>query len=75
MKFYYFKNGKGNVLAKKLLDDYGDYEYQNPVQAIFFGKCKKSELKARKEYLFDLDREYKKHLRDDGVSVELKKNL
>jgi hypothetical protein len=73
MKFYYFKNGKGNVLAKKLLGDYGDYEYQNPVQAIFFGKCTISDLKARKEYLFDLDRGYRKHLRDDGVSVELKK--
>jgi len=75
MKYYYFKNGKGNVLAKKLLDDYEKCEYRNPVQAIFFGKCKISDLEAEKEYLFDLDREYRKHLGDNGVSDELRKTF
>lgn len=72
MKFYYFKNGKGNVLAKKLLDDYKNYGYQNPVQAIFFGRCKISDLKAGKESLFDLGLEYKKHLRGGKINDELK---
>jgi len=71
MKFYYFKNGKGNVLAKKLLGDHE--EYQNPVQAIFFGKCTISDLKAERK---DIDKQAinfykwsKNKLGDDVYSV------
>lgn len=37
-KFYYLKNGIGNSLAKKLLDDYENHGFLNPVAVIFFGE-------------------------------------
>lgn len=73
MKFYYFKNGKGNVLAKKLLDDYKKHGYQNPVQAIFFEKCTISDLKAERNDIdtqaIDFYKWTQNELGDDVYSV------